>query len=244
LTYNIRYGGVGRVGAIASVVNACRPDLVVLQEATRPDVVERLAAATGMAGWAAHESRSVGFMSRAPVEHHRWHRPASSRRAYLEIVPGGAAPRVFGVHLSAVHSNWTERRRVRELRAVLAGIEHHQDGFHVVAGDFNTLAPGARLDLGRLPHRLRALVWLSGGRIRWRTIQRILDAGYVDAFRQLHADDDGSTFPTWAPHLRLDYAFLPAGFVNRVRSCEVIRIPDATPASDHYPLALDVDLAS
>ena len=57
LTYNIRYGGVGRVGAIASVVNQCAPDVVVLQEATRPEVVEQLAAATGMPFWAAKPKR-------------------------------------------------------------------------------------------------------------------------------------------------------------------------------------------
>ena len=49
LSYNIRYGGVGRVGPMASVIKACAPDVVVLQEATRPDVVAQLAAATGMA---------------------------------------------------------------------------------------------------------------------------------------------------------------------------------------------------
>ena len=40
MTYNIRHGGTGRVQAIASVINACSPDLVVLQEATRPENVE------------------------------------------------------------------------------------------------------------------------------------------------------------------------------------------------------------
>src|SRR5262245_22124792 len=159
LTYNIRYGGVGRVGALASVVNACAPDVVVLQEATRPDVVEQLAAASGMSAWAAHPAYSVGFMSRTGVSH-RWHGPPSSRRAFLEIAPSGAGLRIFGVHLSAVHSNWTERRRVGELRAILSALAPHRDEFHVVAGDFNTLAPGEILDIARLPARLRAVVLL------------------------------------------------------------------------------------
>ena len=41
LSYNIRHGGVGRVEAIAAVIRGCAPDVVVLQEATRPDVVGR-----------------------------------------------------------------------------------------------------------------------------------------------------------------------------------------------------------
>ena len=49
-------------------------------------------------------------------------------------------------------------------------------------------APGELLDFSKLPARLRALVWLSGGRVRWRTIQGVLDAGYVDAFRALQPD--------------------------------------------------------
>jgi exodeoxyribonuclease-3 len=243
LTYNIRYGGVGRVGPLASVVTACAPDLVVLQEATRPDVVEQLAAATGMAAWAAHPGHSVGFMSRAAVEHHQWHKPTSSRRAFLEIVPAGSALRVFGVHLSAVHSNWTERRRVRELHAVLAGIERHQQGFHVVAGDFNTLAPGETLDLAKLPPRLRAVVWVTGRQIRWETIRTMLDRSYVDAYRSLHRDRPGYTFLAWDPHVRLDYVFLPVAWASRLRACEVLDGPASAAASDHLPLVADLDVS-
>ena len=65
----------------------------------------------------------------------------------------------------------------------------------MLAGDFNTVAPGDFFDTALLPMRLRPLVWMSGGRIRWRTVQTVLDAGYVDAFRQLHPGDPGLTLP-------------------------------------------------
>ena len=42
LTYNIRRGGAGRAEPIARVIGACRPDLVLLQEATRPEVVAEI----------------------------------------------------------------------------------------------------------------------------------------------------------------------------------------------------------
>ena len=48
LTYNIRVGGVGRVEPLARIINATAPDLVLLQEATRPDVVKTLASSCGM----------------------------------------------------------------------------------------------------------------------------------------------------------------------------------------------------
>lgn len=241
LSYNIRYGGAGREGALAAVIRAAAPDVVVLQEATSPAVVERLAGETGLMAWGSRAGHSLGFMSRIPVRA-EWHRPRVSRHAFLEIAPEGAGWRVFGVHLSAVHAAWTERRRVYELRALLGAIGREQPGPHALVGDFNTLAPGELLEVRRLPARLRALVWLSGGRIRWRTVRTVLDAGYVDAFRQCHPDLVGNTFPTWDPHVRLDYLFIPGGFIANVRACEVVARPEAKEASDHLPLCAELDV--
>lgn len=242
LSYNIQHGGTGRETQLCAVVAAARPDIVVLQEASAPAVVERLAKDTGMAQWASARGESLGFMSRGQVRHFQWHHPRLSRHAFLEIDPGPQEFRIFGVHLSALYSAWTERHRVIELRALLNGIQRHQHGFHVLTGDFNTLAPGDLLDFRKLPHRLRALVWLSGGKIRWRTIQLVLDAGYLDAFRVLHDGEPGYTFPTWAPHVRLDYLFTPSGFVNRVRGVEIFTHPAAPAASDHLPLLAEVEV--
>ena len=169
LTYNIERGGHGRAGAIAAVIKACAPDLVLLQEATDRANVERIAQATGMAEWRASDTQSLGFLSRQPVAFCEWVRPTISRHAFLEVVPAGERLRVFGVHLSAVHAAWTEQRRLLELRALLRSVADHQHEFHVLAGDFNTVAPGESLDVGQLPMRIRPLVWLSGGRINWRT---------------------------------------------------------------------------
>jgi len=243
LSYNIRYGGTGREEALAAVVRSCAPDLVVLQEATRPAVVARLAQATGMTTWGARPDHSLGFMSRLEVAAHQWHRPPELRRAFLELEMRGGL-RVFGVHLSAIHSDWNERRRLRELRALLAAIKQHQDGFHVMTGDFNTLAPGEELDMRRLPRRLKVLAWLGGRRIRWQTVQAMLDARYLDGFRALHASEAGFTFPTWDPHVRLDYVFVPAAGAARLKECRVVGGdgPGAA-ASDHLPLLAELETA-
>ena len=244
LSYNIKKGGAGREERLAGVIAACRPDVVVLQEARTPAVVERVAAAAGMAEWGAEKGQSLGYMSAQPMAHVEWHHPRYSRHAFLELAPAIASIRVFGVHLSAVHAAWTERRRVMELRALLTGIKRHQSGLHVLAGDFNTLAPGDVLDIRKLPHRLKALVWLSGGTIRWRTIQVVLEAGYMDGFRTRHPDVAGHTFPTWDPHVRLDYVFLPSGSIEHLLSCDVVRAPGAADASDHFPLLAEVKVGS
>lgn len=239
LTYNIQHGGRGRERAIAAMIRAAEPDLVLLQEARFPEEVNRIADLAGLSQFGARRGESLAFMSRTPVAHAQWHKPRVSRHAFLEVVPEGTSWRVFGVHLSAVHAAWTEQRRVFELRALLRSIAAHQ-GPHVLAGDFNTLAPGEVLDPWKLPARLRALVWLSGGRVRWKTIQAVLDAGYLDSFRHVHPDVVGSTFPTWDPHIRLDYLFVPAAYVERVQDCRVVVGAEARDASDHFPLMGDL----
>ena len=242
LTYNILKGGVGREEHIADVITHASPDIVVLQEATRPDVVARLASATGLREWGATRGRSLAYLSRVPITEHRWIRPRWSQHAFLELVPERTGMRIFGVHLSAVHAAWTEARRVRELRSLLAAIKAHDRTHHVLLGDFNTLAPGELLQVGKLPYRLRALVWLSGGRIRWQTIAIVLGAGYVDGFREKNHGEAGLTFPTWDPQTRLDYVFLPKPFLDRLSECDVVtQSPSLRLASDHLPVRALID---
>ena len=242
LSYNIRFGGVRREARLAEVINAASPDLVVFQEAIAPSVIETLAKATYMSTWGAVKNRSSGFMSRVEIAHYAWHYPEGSRHSFLEIVPAGTDARVFGLHLSARFSKWDERRRAREIRALLNAVAAHQKGVHLLVGDFNTLAPGELLDVQKMPAWIRALVWLSGRDIQRETIQVLIDAGYVDGYCLLHKEK-GYTFPVWDPHLRLDYVFLPQHSAARIKSCEVIANAGALTASDHFPLLAEVDLS-
>ncbi len=244
LSYNIRFGGLGREQALAETINAAAPDVVIFQEATHPDVIERIAEATKFPYWAARRNHSIGFLSRQEVDYHEWHYPAGARHSFLEIIPAGMKARIFGLHLSARFSKWDERRRTREIRSLLDGIKRHQEGFHVLVGDFNTLAPGEALNIDRMPAWIRALIWISGRKLQRETIQLMLDAGYNDVYRMLHPDVKGYTFPTWDPHVRLDYVFVPRSFAKRLVSCEVICEPKEKirAASDHCPLIAELAL--
>jgi exodeoxyribonuclease-3 len=244
LSYNIRFGGHGREESLAETIVAAAPDVVIFQEATDPTVIERLAAVTKFPYWAARSRHSIGFLSRSEIEYYEWHYPAGSRHSFLEILPAGTNTRIFGLHLSARFSKWDERRRAREIRSLLDGIKRHQNGFHVLLGDFNTLAPGEVLEIDRLPAWIRGLIWISGRQLQRETIQFMLDAGYGDGFRGLHPDDKGYTFPTWDPHVRLDYVFVPKVFVSRLLKCEVITEPKdrIRAASDHCPLVVELSL--
>jgi exodeoxyribonuclease-3 len=240
LSYNVRFGGRGREDRIGAVIRASNADVVLLQEATHPGSFARMQASSGMSTGASRSGYSLAFLSRRPVAHYEWHRPRGSRHAFLQLDFEGEQIRIFGVHLSAVHAAWTEWRRTRELRAMLASIARHQDGLHVITGDFNTLAPGASLNVKALPHRLRPFVWLSGGQIRWRTVHTILKAGYADGYRHQHPGEPGLTFPTWSPQLRLDYAFVPVASLQHLRACEVVATTEAKDASDHLPLLTEI----
>ena len=242
LSYNIRFGGTGREGQLSDVIRQCEPDIVVLQEATSVDVVEALQRDTGLKYSAAKPGHSVGFLSRIEPQHSEWHYEPELQRPFMEIRIGSEPLRIFGVHLRATHSNYTERGRMREARALIRRIKDYREGFHLLVGDFNTLAPGELLDMQRLPFRYRALAFLLGGKVTYRTIQIMLDEGYLDAYRRLNTDP-GYTFPVWDPHVRIDYLFLPPSYIDRVRSCRVVtEVPEATSASDHFPLLAEIEM--
>jgi endonuclease/exonuclease/phosphatase family metal-dependent hydrolase len=244
LSYNIRFGGQKRERELAEVIRAVAPDLVVFQEAIDPDLISRLSVATDLPYWAARREHSIGYMSRLETSHHEWHYPAGAKHSFLEIVLKGSEARIFGLHLSSMFSKWAERRRVREIRALLKSIERHQNGFHVLVGDFNTLAVGEVLDVRRMPAWIRGVVWLSGRDIQRETIKLMTDSNYVDGYRLLHPSDKGYTFPVWDPHLRLDYVFVPKEYAARLIQCEVVTQPAvATKASDHLPLLAHLDLS-
>lgn len=249
LTYNIREGGVGRAEQLAEVIGAARPDVVALQEARDPDVVQRIAAVAGFPYCGARPSHSTGFLSRVPVVDHGWRQPRRTRHALLEVSLGDGLPRVFVVHLRAWFSRWSERRRARELRGLLDGIqeqlvrERHAFAFHVLAGDFNALAPGEHFDPSPMPAWIRGMIWLSGREIGRRTIEMMQSDGYVDAWRTVHPalEEPGFTFPVWNPHVRLDYVFTPVAYAARLKACEVWRAPEAArTASDHFPLLVEL----
>jgi exodeoxyribonuclease-3 len=250
LTYNIREGGVGRAKQIAEVIDAARPDVVALQEARDPGVVEEICKLAGFRYWGARAAHSTGFLSKLPVISHEWRHPARTRHAFLEIRLDHGHPRVFVVHLRAWFNDWTERQRARELRGLLDGIreqlqkENNAFAFHVLAGDFNALAPGERFDSSPMPRWIRTMVWLSGRDIARSTIEMMQRDGYVDAWRCVHSDrdkDPGYTFPVWSPHVRLDYVFTPVAYGSRFVSCEVLDTPPAAKsASDHFPLLVEL----
>ncbi len=90
-----------------------------------------------------------------------------------------------------------------------------------------------------MPFWLRILLRFDGG-IRTDVLRRLIDAGWVDAYRHLHPDKAGFTLPPGRPSVRLDYVLVPAGLLPRIDRCEPADGPLVERASDHLPLLIDV----
>ena len=250
LTYNIREGGVGRADKIAEVIRAADADVVALQEAKDPLVVKKIAELAGFPYSGSRHSHSTGFLSKVQVLGYNWRHPPRTRHALLEVSLADGYPRLFVLHLRAWFSKWSENQRARELRGLLDGIqqqlerENHAFAFHVLAGDFNALAPGEMFDSSPMPAWIRGMIWISGRDIARSTIAMIQADGYADAWRTVHTGRDekpGYTFPVWNPHVRLDYVFTPAEYALRIVGCEVRQTPEEVRiASDHCPLLVEI----
>lgn len=247
VTWNIRRGGRPRRELLARVLHDLEPDLTVLQEATDPSVVASLAEAVGGAVILAGPGRSVAVIGRQRLgtAEARWHALPGTRDV-VEVRFPDLDLRVLGVHLSAGLSSRPERRRIAEVARLLElaapppGPERT-----MIVGDLNAIAPGELPVLSRLPMWIRFVLRVDGG-IGTAAVERVLAAGYTDAFRRLNPSKPGSTMPALAPTVRLDYLMLGPGLVPGIERC---RIPDLEPslltaASDHLPVVMDLHLAA
>lgn len=154
LTYNILHGGGSRLDAIAAVIRDSRADIVGLQEVLDPQALTILGERLGMhtAFSLSRTKSSVGLLSRWPIRDIDTAGSEHIRKALLAAtiaVPGGASLRVYVTHLAAEYFEPLagELRRYREISIVLGRMRASRivGEPHLVLGDFNTLAPGERL---------------------------------------------------------------------------------------------------
>ena len=221
VTWNIWNGGEDRVDAIERVLREQDPDVVALQEANDRHAVEHLAASLEMqlVYGEANTEYAVAWLSRLPIAHSENHRLPVLEKTLLEVEVGGR--RLFTTHLSAGRTPADEPRRIAEAEAIVSAMGAGAD---VLVGDLNAVHP--RDEVGSPPPE-QELEHVSR-----RPVELVLEAGFVDSFRELHPVDRGWTYVAWQPWARLDYVFareLP-------RSCEVVE----SDASDHFALVAEL----
>jgi endonuclease/exonuclease/phosphatase family metal-dependent hydrolase len=168
LSYNILVGGGRRIDSIERMLRAADPDVIGLVEATNQDVVKELARRLDMeyrinlspdGAW----RPSLALLSRLPIVSSTVHaHPKLRPRSLLEVTlqeEHGERLTAFVTHLSAsfAHRRGGDYLRRAEIVHILQ-IMRANHGPHVLMGDFNSLAPGDRLQAS---HLLRYLIELD-----------------------------------------------------------------------------------
>ncbi len=241
--YNIRFGGRRRKMAIAAVLERIRADIVVLQEATDPTVVDALGSALDLEVVATAQGASVAVLSRSRVEDVTWGqlRPG---RAFVSLRLVDHDVRVFAVHLSSGLSRRGEAVRLIEVGSLLESVAAGPGRARsVIAGDLNSIAVGDVPLVAMLPAWIRIMLRFDGG-IRSEVMAALAGAGLVDAYRHLHPTEPGLTMPTARPTVRLDYTMLGSALIEELVECAPADEDPSllTRASDHLPLVTVLDV--
>jgi exodeoxyribonuclease-3 len=240
-TYNLQDGGKGRVSQLLAVMKATGADIFALTEADDPEVVAELADGLGMEHvWARGAwDRHLAVLSRFPIlDHTIFNQPPITQGALqVRLDVEGQELTVFSLHLRPYPLAIYEFRRWQAVRGLLKVIAEQQLGPHLLAGDFNTVAPGDRYQKQHIGPGLRRLLWLQGGRFIRLAMPVLFKAGYVDSFRMLNPGDPGFSYRLWGHHIaRFDYLIADPQLAPRLQRCWQ-EVDEA--ASDHDVLVAE-----
>jgi exodeoxyribonuclease III len=259
MTWNIKTGGVDRGrgdrrAALAAVVNRELPDVLALQELRDFDRDDgrRMGEFADAVGMIAHLSRSafgqpVAVLVRPPLRITggrtvRWRLHHAAAEATVPTNAGQLT--VVSTHLNP----YSPYRRMREARWLAARYGSAKRPV-VLAGDLNALDPGTDHagELARLDTLYRRRHLAADGSVDTRALAALFDGGFADLWA-IAGEGDGTTAPTKAgggqefSGMRLDYVLASAPVAGRVRAARVVRGGETEHASDHYPVAVDLDL--
>ena len=251
VSYNILDGGEGRADPLAEVIEAQRPDVVGLVEATDLAVIERIARRLNMdyvhaPGRKQASALLTRFTIRESINHAILHDKRLSK-SLLEatLVDGGGAEWVVGVvHLHAHATEKDEQEREAEMAIVHEAFAPHRAANrpHVLLGDFNANSPVQQIDPEKCKPSTRKAWSANGGYLPRRVIQSVLNDGYVDSLHALRPDlaATSGTFSTQFPGQRVDYIFTHSIALDRIREARIEYDRLAKYASDHFPVIAEL----
>ncbi len=245
VTYNLEFGGRDRVDAIHAVLAHINADIIALNEADDPDVIATLANRLELHHiWAEGSGdRHIATLSRYPISSWNIYNKPPLTQAVLETrIELPAQPiTIYNTHFLPYLLLPFELRRWQAIGKLLRLIASHPHPYpHLIVGDLNAIGPQDRVLQRRNPARMRRVMWLQAGLIFRLAIPRLLKAGYIDCFRQLHPSGDGFTWWTINPTTRYDYIMAPSILAPKLSACYVANTPDAVyTASDHFPLVAE-----
>jgi endonuclease/exonuclease/phosphatase family metal-dependent hydrolase len=235
MTYNILFGGVGREGLLRGVVDALRPDVAVFTEVTSAASLDVIAGGVGVHR-AAAASRSGRdhpvIVSRWPILQSDLLGPPWAREKWVAatIRPCGGPPiEICGVHLVPQPLWPLELLRRAEIRSLVRQLRPRADRPHLIAGDFNALAPADGFRRDTAPAWVRAQFALQRGWPRW-ALTEMAAAGYIDCYRTCNERDPGYTVSAWNPGARIDYVFASGRAAPSLRAAGTVESSTPDPA--------------
>jgi tetratricopeptide (TPR) repeat protein len=168
-----------------------------------------------------------------------------------------------GVYFYVVHFHPSHfERRIEEADLLLREIARlpETEPRLILIGDFNGFSPADRAHydsdpalepfFAMLDQQNPGARNLNAGRLDYRGIERILQAGYVDLIAQFRPPNRFiGTFPTelrreenHGTDRRIDFIFVSPNLVSSARSARILRDNTTALLSDHYPLVAEFDL--
>jgi endonuclease/exonuclease/phosphatase family metal-dependent hydrolase len=230
LSYNILDGGGDRLPRIVALIREQQPDAVALLEANSRVNAESLASDLEMtlAYGEANSEYAVAWLSRLPIERAQNHRHSIFVKTLIEVelLWQGRPLSLFATHLKAGRTQADAERRVQEVEVILERCHALAEAPHLLVGDFNAVHPGDRV--GTPP------AGETQGYVARQPIQMLLDAGYVDCYRQMHPNRPGYTYPAHHPWLRIDYIFASPSLAAYLVASDLIIQERQGLSSDHF----------
>lgn len=232
LTLNLRHGGGRRASELLRYLLGQRADVLVLSEFRANPPGAMLRAELAAAGFThqvatARQPRINHLLiaSRYPL---RREYPAPLRVDRLRLCTVRVAAPEGGLSLVAAHlPNFDAKQPHWDALLHLAAEQPRTP--RLLLGDFNTGLRGQDAEDGPFP-------FFGAGHM-----QRLLELGWVDAWRQVHPQ--GREY-TWYSHrqrgFRLDHAFLSPALSPRLRTAALDHTPRLSGASDHSALCVEL----
>jgi len=249
VSYNILDGGEGRADPLAEVIEAQKPDIVVLVEADVPAVVERIAGRLKMDfifGQGRRHGAAILCRGRIieSVNHSILQDKFSDCVLEATVATADGQWTVAAVHLHARARFEDEAKREREIEGILDIFAPHRASNrpHLLAGDFNANSPIQQVNPQECKQRTREDIAANGGVLPRTAIQKLLASGYVDTFHAARGPEARriGSFTTQHPGQRVDYIFSHGIDVARFKDAGVEQDRLAKYASDHFPIRVEI----
>jgi exodeoxyribonuclease III len=243
LSYNVGAQSESRLLSIVAAVREQNPDVVALLDPESQTLANSFGSSLGMTACFGEGNHGWGivWLSKLPIRAAQNHPLESMFHTLLQIEVrwDGIPIHLFATHLRGIGAHprvgWEARRRADEAHAVLDIVRPLGDQLLVLAGDFNASRPGERP-----ANPPPGTEWWSDNYHRVpfarQPIRLLLEAGFVDCYRHLHARAGGYTIRADHPWSRIDFVFASPALGARLRACDVVTTGAASSASHHFPI--------